>query len=164
MNITYKIECKQTLELIDAFFEKRSQFYDQVKKLCDTYNFSYYRSEDSIFFGIEFYNMVIDAEFAAEIDKTLWKTQKNTKAGYLNVLPRATAKKHMEEYKAMLPKKMDYQELNRIILADGVRTDFNRTYGYRYKAGEYFMFETSLPVSIKAVEILVSEYNKGALK
>ena len=54
---------------------------------------------------------------------------------------------------------MQYGELNELILAKGVDI-FSKTYGYKYKKGDYFMFETSLNVSDAAVEILGSEYRK----
>lgn len=152
----YKIECKETLAIIDNFMEKRTSLYNQVKVICEKYGFKLHQTHDSIQYGVRFYNMV--AEPSESIDKLLWKTRKQ-KNGYLCVLPRATAKDHKKEYDSLIPEELDYSELTKILI-DG-ELPYNKSYGYRYKKGEYFMFETSLPVSSKAIEILGSEYNKN---
>ena len=153
----YKVNCKETLSLIDAFMEKRNALYDQVKLICEKYGFEMHQTHDSIQFGIQFYNMVASSD--DEIDKSLWKTRKQ-KNGYLCLLPRATAKEHKREYDAIIPKRVDYSELTRLLIKDEL--PWNKSYGYRYKKGEYFMFETSLPVTDIAIEILGSEYNKDS--
>lgn len=152
----YKVECKEALSLIDAFMEKRNALYDQVKLICKKYGFEMHQTHDSIQFGINFYNMVANPN--DEIDKTLWKTRKQ-KNGYLCLLPRATAKDHKKEYDSLIPKQVDYTELSKLLISGDL--PWNKSYGYRYKKGEYFMFETSLPVSDIAIEILGSEYNKS---
>ncbi|WFD61226.1 hypothetical protein [Acinetobacter phage XC1] len=151
----YKIECKETLAKIDDFMEKRNELYNQVKLICEKYGFELHQTHDSIQFGIKFYNMVANPN--SEIDKKLWKTRKQ-KNGYLCLLPRATAKEHKKEYEALIPKQVDYTELTKLLIKDEL--PWNKSYGYRYKKGGYFMFETSLPVADTAIEILGSEYNR----
>ena len=152
----YKIEDAAALLAIDSFFAKRSEFYADVKKMCRHYGFDHHSSTDSIVFGIRFHNICFDPR-DTEIDKTLWKTSKIKNSHMLRLLPRASAKKHKAEYDAMKPKPMCYSELTKLILAEGVEP-WTKSYGFRHKEGEYFMFETSLAVSDIAVEILGSEY------
>ena len=159
-NSYYKIEDAETLGKIDAFMDKRNAFYEQVKKLCEHYGFEMHQTHDSIQNGIRFFNMSADPK--AEIDKTKWKTSKH-KSGYLSVLPRATAKEHKAQYDAMKPKSITYDELNEIILDEGV-LPWGSAYGLSWKKGEYFKFETSLKVVPVAIEILGSEYRKADAK
>lgn len=159
-NSYYKIEDAETLRKIDAFMDKRDAFYEQVKKLCEHYGFEMHQTHDSIQNGIRFFNMSADPK--AEIDKTKWKTSKH-KSGYLSVLPRATAKEHKAQYDAMKPKSITYDELNEIILDEGV-LPWGSAYGLSWKKGEYFKFETSLKVVPVAIEILGSEYRKADAK
>lgn len=153
----YKIECKETLTMIDAFMGKRDAIYEQIKALCDKYGFDHHITHESIQNGILFHNMTADPK-KDFVDNKLWKTSKH-KSGYLNVLPRATAKQHKAEYEAMKPKRLYYSELSKLILANDV-SPWSKAYGYKWKKGEYFMFETSLPVADIAIEILGSEYNR----
>ena len=150
----YKIEDAEALAKIDAFMAKRNALYDQIKVICEKYGFELHQTHDSIQFGIQFYNMVANPD--AEIDKTLWKTRKQ-KNGYLCLSPRATAKQHKAEYDALVPKSVDYSELTKLLIKDDL--PWNKSYGYTYKKGEYFKFETSLAVSPLAIEILGSEYH-----
>ena len=154
----YKVECPDALEKISAFFEKRENVYEKVRALCERYGFEHHVTHDSIQHGVWFWNMSADPNME-QIDKTIWKTSTHSKSGFLNILPRATAKKHKAEYDSMLPKRLDYKELNEIILKDGV-VPWSKAYGYKWRKGELFMFETSLPVSSVAIEILGSEYCK----
>lgn len=156
----YKIVDPETLAKIDAFFEKRDEIYKQISAMCEKYGFEHHITHDSIQNGIWFWNMSADPN-KEQIDKTLWKTSKHSRSGFYNVLPRATAKAHKAEYEAMKPKRTYYTELNEIILKDGV-TPWSRAYGYKWKKGEYFKFDTSLEVSPVAIEILGSEYIKEA--
>ena len=154
----YKIECKETLSKIDAFFEKHSAIYNQIKLMGEKYGFDSHITSDSPRFGeVRFHNFAI--EVGTDFDKTLWKTSKCRKGGYLNIMPRASAKKHKAEYDSLRPKALKYDELEKLIIAEGQDTFFS-SYGYRHKKGEYFMFETSLKVNEKAIEIVGSEYNK----
>ncbi len=159
MSNFYKIECKDTLNLIDDFFDKRNKFYERVVEMCEYFGFERHQTTDHIVFGINFSNMIADPK-KDMIDESLWKTSRVKNSNFLAVRPRATAKEHKAKYDSMLPKPMTYSVLNELILANGVDVFF-KTYGYRYKSGEYFMFETSLPVSGVAIEILGSEYNKS---
>lgn len=159
MSYFYKIECKETLKLIDDFFNKRDALYESVVEMCKYFGFNHHQTTDHIVFGINFLNMTADPR-NENIDKELWKTAKIKNSHFVSVLPRATAKEHKAKYDSMKPKSMTYDALNELILAKGVDVFF-KTYGYRYKKGEYFMFETSLDVSDKAIEILGSEYNKN---
>ena len=156
----YKIECKETLKLIDDFFDKRDELYERVVKLCKHFGFEHHQTTDHIVFGISFLNMTADPR-KDTIDKDLWKTSKIKNSHFVAVRPRTTAKENKAKYDSMLPKPMTYDVLNELILAKGVDVFF-KTYGYRYKKGEYFMFETSLPVSSIAIEIVGSEYSKDA--
>lgn len=157
MSNFYKIECKDTLSKIDEFMAKRDALYEQVRLICEKYGFDHHITHESIQNGVIFHNMTANPDKDI-IDKKIWKTSKH-RSGYLNVLPRATAKKHKAEYEALKPKRLYYTELNKIILGCDV-SPWSKSYGYRWKKGEYFMFETSLPVSEIAIEILGSEYNK----
>lgn len=156
----YKITDTETLTKIDAFMEKRDEFYKKVKALCDHFGFERHLTHESIQNGIRFINMSVHPKDDV-IDKNLWKTSKH-RSGYLNVLPRATAKEHKAEYEAMLPKSMSYDELSKLILNIDVMP-WSKAYGYKYKKGEFFMFETSLKVASVATEILGSEYHKKDL-
>lgn len=157
MGLFYKVECKDALEKIDAFFERRDALYEQIKLICEKYGFDHHITHESIQNGILFHNMTADPDKDV-IDKKLWKTSKH-RSGYLNILPRATAKEHKAEYEALKPKRLYYTDLNKVILGGDV-VPWSKSYGYKWKKGEYFMFETSLPVSDVAIEILGSEYNK----
>lgn len=154
----YKIVDKDALAKIDEFFSKRDEFYEKVKALCDHFGFERHLTHESIQNGIKFWNMTAHPKDDV-VDKSLWKTSKH-RSGYLNVLPRATAKEHKAEYESMLPKRMSYDELSKLILNTNV-SPWSKSYGYKYKKGEYFMFETSLDVAPVAIEILGSEYKCG---
>lgn len=160
MSNFYKIECKDSLKIIDCFFEKRDKFYENVKIMCDHYGFTHHSSTDSIIFGIRFNNMCADPKVES-IDKNLWKTSKIKNSHMVALLPRSTAKEHKAEYDKTKPKPIDYSELSKLILSEGLQP-WSKSYGYRYRKGEYFMFETSLTVSTLAVEILGSEYKKDS--
>lgn len=151
----YKIEDAEALAKIDAFMAKRDAIYEQITKMCEHYGFTHHVTHESVQNGILFHNMT--AEPDAVIDKKLWKTSKH-KSGYLNLQPRATAKQHKAEYDAMKPKRLFYNELNKIILAEDV-LPWSKGYGFSWEKGEYFKFETSLDVSPLAIEILGSEYH-----
>lgn len=156
----YKIVDPEALAKIDAFFDKRDAVYKQISAMCEKYGFEHHVTHDSIRNGIIFWNMSADPEKEV-VDKKLWKISRHSKSGFLNVLPRATAKAHKAEYDAMIPNRLDYKELNEIILGEGV-VPWLKSYGYSWKKGEYFKFTTSLDVSPLAVEILGSEYAKEA--
>lgn len=158
MSNFYKIEGKDTLKLIDDFFDKRDAIYSDVVNLCKHFGFDNHITSDHIVFGVSFSCMVADPE-KDTIDTNLWKTSKIKNSRLLRIKPKSTAKNHKSKYESMLPKTMQYSELNELILAKGVDV-FSKTYGYKYKKGDYFMFETSLNVSDVAVEILGSEYCK----
>lgn len=158
MSNFYKIIDTNALKEISDFFDKRDKFYADVKKMCGHYGFTHHSSTDSIIFGIRFNNMCADPRIEI-IDKDLWKTSKIKNSHMVSILPRATAREHKASHDAMKPKPMDYSELTKILIKDEL--PWNRSYGYRYKKGEYFMFETSLKVSDLAVEILGSEYSGG---
>lgn len=153
----YKIEDAETLAKIDEFLAKRDQFFKAVKKMCDLYGFDHYSASDSIQTGIRFFGILANPK-TENIDLKLWKTSKH-KTGYLRLEPRATAKSHKTEYLSMVPKKLEYTELNELILAEEVMP-WGIGYGYTYKKGQYFMFETSLHVLDVAIEIIGSEYSK----
>lgn len=155
----YKVECPEALAKINAFFEKRDEIYKQIGAICEKYGFEHHITHDSIQNGIMFLNMSADPE-KETVDKKLWKTSKHNRSGFLNVLPRATAKAHKSEYEAMRPQRMHYTDLNKIILGADV-SPWSKAYGYKWRKGEPFMFETSLPVSSVAIEILGSEYCKN---
>lgn len=157
-SLYYKIDDPETLTKIHAFFAKRDEFYSRVKELCEKYGFKYHRTTDSIIFGIKFHSLGFDPKDQV-INESLWKVSKNKNSHILNVQPRATAKAHKEEYLKLIPEKLEYKELNKIILADGVDIGL-RSYGYRYRKDGIFMFETSLKVASTAIEILGSEYRK----
>lgn len=156
----YKVECPEALAKISAFFEKRDEIYKQIGAICEKYGFEHHITHDSIQNGIMFLNMSADPK-KETVDKKLWKTSKHNRSGFLNVLPRAAAKKHKAEYDSMLPKRLDYKELNEIILK-GCVAPWSKAYGYKWKKGESFMFETTLAVSSVAIEIFGSEYAKEA--
>jgi len=156
----YKIVDPEALAKIDAFFDKRDAVYKQIAAMCEKYGFEHHITHDSIQNGIRFWNMSADPEKEV-IDKKLWKTSKHSKSGFLNILPRATAKAHKAEYEAMIPERLFYTELNKIILGKDI-TPWSKSYGFSWKKGEYFKFKTSLEVSPLAVEILGSEYAKEA--
>ena len=159
MSNFYKIECEDTLKKIDDFFSKRDAFYSNVKKICDHFGFNHHNSTDSILFGIQFNNMCCNPN-DKDIDKSLWKTSKIKNSHMVALLPRATAKEHKALYESMKPNPMDYSEISKLILKLE-NPLWTKSYGYRYKKGEYFMFETSLDVSSLAVEIVGSEYNRS---
>lgn len=159
MSNFYKITDANALKAISDFFDKRDKFYADVKKMCDHYGFTHHSSTDSIVFGIRFNNMCADPR-TEKIDKDLWKTAKIKNSHMVSILPRATAKDHKAIHDAMKPKPMDYSDLNKLILRSDV-APWSKTYGYRYKKDEYFMFTTSLEVSDLSVEILGSEYGGG---
>lgn len=156
-NSYYKITDAEALAKIDAFMEKRDQFFEAIRKMCDHYGFDNYSVSESIQNGIRFFGMFAHPKNDT-VDITKWKTSKH-RSGYLNLEPLATAKEHKAEYLAMKPKSMDYTELNKLILKEGVMP-WGSAYGYSYKRGEHFMFDTSLNVSPIAVEILGSEYRE----
>lgn len=156
MSNFYKIECKEALKDIEYFFDKRDAILAKVVDLCNHFGFKNHRTDDHVVFGIRFINMVADPKKDV-IDKNLWKTTKIKGSHLVNVLPRASAKEHKKKYISMLPESMGYEALNEIILTKGADVFF-QTYGYRYKKGGYFMFETSLCPSDLAIEILGSEY------
>lgn len=150
----YKIEDPETLAKIDAFMDRRDALYMQVTKICEHYGFEMHITSDSIQNGIRFLGMSVDPN--TEIDKSKWKTFKH-KSGSLMLSPRASNKAHKAEYEAMKPKYMNYDELNKIILAEPY-FPWSSSYGLSWKKGEYFKFETSLKVCPEAIEILGSEY------
>ena len=155
----YKIEDAETLAKIDAFMEKRDSLYREVVSICEKFGFENHQTTDHIVFGIKFLNMVADTKKDV-IDSNLWKTAKIKNSHLVRVLPLSTAKEHKAEYESMRPKPLSYDELNELILAKDVDVFF-QTYGYRYKKGKYFKFETSLKVAPVAIEILSSEYRKA---
>lgn len=156
-NAYYKIEDPETLKAIDVFFDKRAQFFEAISKMCEHYGYENYTVHETIQNGIKFYNLLADPK-TDTVDTTKWKTSKH-RNGYLNIMPRATAKEHKAEYMAMVPKSMSYLELSKLILKDDV-SPWSSGFGYAYKKGGHFIFETSIEVSPVAIEILASEYKK----
>ena len=62
MSNFYKIECKDTLKLIDDFFDKRDVIYRDVVNLCKHFGFDNHITSDHIVFGVSFSCMVADPE------------------------------------------------------------------------------------------------------
>lgn len=157
-NCYYRIDDAETLAKIDAFFEKRDQFHDQVKALCETYGVESYSRSDSVFGGLQFHHLI--AERDQEIDETKFRTSKNKDRRYKNLKPKRTNKEFCAEYDALVPKPVSYDELTALILGGNPswRDIFPRSYGYRYRKGHPFYFETTLTPCAHAVEVVGSEY------
>lgn len=155
--VIIKSKMLKHLRKLMIFFAKRDVVYGAISKICDAFGFERHMTHDSIQNGIIFRGLCADPNKDV-VDKALWKTSKH-RSGYLNVLPRATAKEHKALYESMIPERMHYTDLNKLILVVDI-APWSKSYGYRYKKGEYFMFETSLAVSPLAIEIFGSEYRK----
>lgn len=156
INSYYKIEDAETLKQIEEFMDKHDQFFAAITAMCNRFGFENYSVSETIQNGIRFFGLLAHPD-NDKIDTTLWKTSKHG-SGYISLSPRATAKQHKAEYLAMCPKRFEYTELNKLILAEDVMP-WSTAYGYTYKKGSHFMFETSLPVASVAIEILGSEYH-----
>lgn len=157
-NCYYRIDDAETLKQIDAFFDRCNQFHDQVRALCETYGVATYSRSDSVFGGLQFHHLI--AERDQEIDETKFRTSQNKDRRYKNLKPKRSNKAFCAEFDALVPKSISYDELSALIL-DGATTWrdlFPRSYGYRYRKGQPFYFETTLTPCAHAVEVVGSEY------
>lgn len=155
----YRIDNPELLAKIDAFFELRDKFHAQVKVLCQTYGVENYSGHDSIFHGLEFNYLIAPADQV--IDDTKFRTSKNKDRRYKNLKAKRTNKEFCAEYDALVPKSVSYDELTTLILV-GVnhwRDMFPTSYGYRYRKGQPFYFQTTLTPCSQAVEVVASEYH-----
>lgn len=159
-NCYYRIDDAETLKQIDAFFDKRSAFFDQLGVLCEKYGVKHYSSTDSVVWGLEFHCLVADKD--QEIDQSKFRVTKNKQNSwsYKNITPKRSNKEFCAEYDGLKPKKVPYDDLTALILegVESFRDLFPRSYGYRYRKGQPFYFETTLAPCAHAVEVVGSEY------
>ena len=150
----YRIDDPETLKKIEAYFDKRSAFQDQVSTLCEKYGVEHYSSFDSSLHGLEF--RVLLAHKDQEIDLSKWKTSKHKNRNFVEIRPRRSNKEFCAEYDALVPQTVPSDELNKLIIDD--QDAYLITYGYAHKPGHPFYFETRHKTTAVAVEVLASEY------
>ena len=158
-NCFYRIDDAETIKAIDAFFDRRDQFHKQVNALCEMCGVKHYSSSDSIMWGLDFHNLVADQD--QEIDENKFRVTKNKNSrSFKNIKPKRSNKEFCAEFDAVAPKSVPYDDLTGLIL-DGVKSFRDlipRSYGYRYRKGQPFYFETTLTPCSHAVEVVGSEY------